>query len=207
MTSTAADLAARIDALLPQTQCRLCGYAGCLPYAEAVAAGRAGINQCPPGGDTTARELAAVLDAPYQPVDPRFGATKPPAVALIDEKLCIGCTLCIEACPVDAIVGASKLMHTVIADACTGCELCLPPCPVDCISMAPTGAQPAREELRDTAAAARLHFERRNARRARELAERRAAGRVNTPTVNERIVQRAMERARLRLATKGPQNK
>lgn len=207
MTRATADLAARIDALLPQTQCRLCGYAGCLPYAEAVAAGRAGINQCPPGGDACAREIAALLGVKYQPVDQRFGAAKLPAVAMINEELCIGCTLCIDACPVDAIVGASKLMHSVIAAACTGCELCLAPCPVDCISMAPTGAQPSREELRGAAAAARLRFERRNVRRERELAERRAAGRVDEPQVDEQIVQRAIARARLRLTTKRPRSK
>lgn len=207
MTRNAAELVARIDALLPQTQCRLCGYAGCLAYAEAVAAGRAGINQCPPGGDECARELAAVAGAAFQPVDPRFGVAKPPAVALIDEKLCIGCTLCIEACPVDAIVGASRLMHTVLAHACTGCELCIAPCPVDCISMEPARALPTREERRNAAAEARLKFDRRNARRARELAELRATARVNEPQVNARIVQRAMERARLRLTTKEPRDK
>ena len=204
MTRPTAELAARIDALLPQTQCRLCGYAGCRPYAEAVAAGRAGIDQCPPGGDACAREIAALLGVAALPVDPRCGAAKPPAVALIDETLCIGCTLCIEACPVDAIAGAAKLMHTVIANACTGCELCLAPCPVDCISMEATGAQPTREERRSAAAAARLSFERRNARLASELATRRSAGDVAAASVNQRIVKRAIERARRRLAAKKP---
>lgn len=130
-------LAERIDQLLPQTQCRQCGYAGCRPYAEAVAAGRAAINQCPPGGDDVIREIAELLNVPFQPLDPAFGRHLLPAVAVIDEARCIGCTLCIAACPVDAIVGAAKHMHTVIAEECTGCNLCVPPCPVDCIEMVP----------------------------------------------------------------------
>lgn len=137
MIRPASDLIEKIDALLPQTQCRQCGYAGCRPYAEAIAAGRAGINQCPPGGGECVSDLAALLGVGCVPVDPRFGVTKPPAVAAIDETLCIGCTLCIEACPVDAIAGAAKLMHTVIARDCTGCELCIIACPADCISLVP----------------------------------------------------------------------
>lgn len=128
-------LAEAIDALLPQTQCRKCGYAGCRPYAEAIAEGRAGINQCPPGGDELARDLAALLGVPFKPLDRAFGEHHPPRVAVIDEATCIGCTLCIQACPVDAILGAAKQMHTVIASECTGCELCVAPCPVDCIHM------------------------------------------------------------------------
>lgn len=135
------DLIARLDALLPQTQCRQCGYAACRPYAEAMAAGDAGPNQCPPGGDDGARALSALLGAPYAPVDPCFGVRKPPAVAVIDEARCIGCTLCIKACPVDCIVGAPKQMHTVIDASCTGCELCLPACPVDCIALVPQTAE------------------------------------------------------------------
>ena len=130
-------LAERIDALLPQTQCGQCGYAGCRPYAEAIAAGRAQINQCPPGGEAGIHALARLLGRAPLPLDPAYGVEKPPLVALIDERVCIGCTKCIQACPVDAIVGAAKLMHTVIADHCTGCELCLPPCPVDCIDLVP----------------------------------------------------------------------
>jgi electron transport complex protein RnfB len=127
----------QIDALLPQTQCGQCTYAGCRPYAEAIASGAADINQCPPGGESTIRSLADLLDRDFKPLNPEHGVEKPPAVAVIDEDVCIGCTLCIQACPVDAILGAGKQMHTVIADECTGCELCLPPCPVDCISMEP----------------------------------------------------------------------
>jgi electron transport complex protein RnfB len=127
--------AERIDALLPQTQCRQCGYMGCLPYAQAISSGAAAINRCPPGGGGTISALAALLQVPESPLNPDCGAERPRPLALIDEAACIGCTLCIQACPVDAIVGAAKQMHTVIADHCTGCELCLPPCPVDCISL------------------------------------------------------------------------
>ena len=129
-------LVERINELLPQTQCGQCSFPGCRPYAQAIARGDADTNQCPPGGDETARKLADLLGRDAKPVDPQFGvADKPRAVALIDEETCIGCTLCIQACPVDAIAGAPKYMHTVIANECTGCELCLPPCPVDCIEM------------------------------------------------------------------------
>jgi electron transport complex protein RnfB len=129
------DVAERIDALLPQTQCGRCTYAGCKPYAEAIAAGEAGINRCPPGGDATIRALAELLGRDPQPLAPEVGPEKPPQVAWIDEARCIGCARCIPACPVDAIVGAQKFTHTVIAAQCTGCELCLPPCPVDCIEL------------------------------------------------------------------------
>lgn len=130
-------LITRIDALLPQTQCRQCGFAGCKPYATAIVAGRAKINQCPPGGEEGIRALAALLGTEPIPLDTAYGVPKPKALALIDEQACIGCTLCILACPVDAIIGASKQMHTVLASECTGCELCLEPCPVDCITMIP----------------------------------------------------------------------
>lgn len=128
-------VADRIDALLPQTQCGQCSFAGCRPYAEAVAAGKADINRCPPGGEATIRALADLLDREPKPLDPESGELRTRTVAVIDEPLCIGCTLCIQACPVDAILGAGKQMHTVIADECTGCELCVAPCPVDCIAM------------------------------------------------------------------------
>jgi electron transport complex protein RnfB len=130
----------RIDRLLPQTQCAQCGFPGCRPYAQAIADGRADINQCPPGGDAGVRALAALLGREPKPLDPDHGVEKPRRVAWIDERTCIGCTKCIQACPVDAIVGAPKLMHTVIAELCTGCDLCLPPCPVDCIEMLPARA-------------------------------------------------------------------
>ena len=125
-----------IDALLPQTQCGQCAYPGCRPYAEAIAAGEADINQCPPGGEDGVLALAELLGREPKPLNPDFGTAPPaPMVAFIREDECIGCTLCIQACPVDAIVGANKLMHTVIRDECTGCELCIPPCPVDCIDL------------------------------------------------------------------------
>lgn len=124
----------RIDALLPQTQCGQCTYAGCRPYAEAIANGEADINQCPPGGEATIIALADLLDVEVKPLNAEHGEEKQyPTVVRIDEQTCIGCTLCIQACPVDAIVGAAKLMHTVIETECTGCNLCIPPCPVDCI--------------------------------------------------------------------------
>jgi electron transport complex protein RnfB len=125
----------QIDAILPQTQCGQCNYPGCRPYAVAIAAGEAEINQCPPGGDAGVRALANLLGVEALALNPENGKEKPKAVAVIDEESCIGCTLCIQACPVDAILGASKQMHTVIEAECTGCDLCLPPCPVDCIEM------------------------------------------------------------------------
>ena len=126
----------RIDALLPQTQCGQCGFAGCRPYAEAIASGTADINRCPPGGENTIVALADLLGRDPKPLDPERGeAQEQQLVAVIDENICIGCTLCIQACPVDAILGAAKHMHTVIEDECTGCKLCVAPCPVECIHM------------------------------------------------------------------------
>jgi electron transport complex protein RnfB len=128
----------KIDAVLPQTQCGQCGFPGCKPYATAIASGEADINLCPPGGEEGIHKLADLLGKEFVP----FGegaAPKAKSVAFIDENTCIGCTLCIQACPVDAILGAAKQMHTIIAQECTGCELCVPPCPVDCISMMPSG--------------------------------------------------------------------
>ena len=127
----------QIDAILPQTQCGQCGFPGCKPYAEAIAGGNADINQCPPGGEVGIRKLAALLGVEFKALNAEHGEPKPRSVAVIDENVCIGCTLCIQACPVDAILGAAKQMHTVIASECTGCELCIAPCPVDCISMIP----------------------------------------------------------------------
>jgi electron transport complex protein RnfB len=128
----------KIDSLLPQTQCTRCGYQGCKPYAKALANNEADINQCPPGGDETINTLATLLNKSVKPLNPKFGAYHPPHIAIIIEKNCIGCAKCLAVCPVDAILGASKMMHTVIADECTGCERCISPCPVDCIVMEAT---------------------------------------------------------------------
>jgi electron transport complex protein RnfB len=165
--------AADIDALLPQTQCTRCGYAGCLPYAEAIASGAAAINQCPPGGSETIAALAGLLHREILPLNPANGVEGPPLVAQIDESVCIGCAKCLPPCPVDAIVGARKQMHTVVAALCTGCELCIAPCPVDCITMI------TRERLSDappapTAALNRERFEARNRRTARRAEEHAA---------------------------------
>lgn len=172
---TVGSLVARIDAVLPQTQCTKCGYPGCEPYARAIASGEDGINQCPPGGNEVIRRLAELLGRDPVPLDPARGAERPRHVAQIDEAPCIGCTLCIQACPVDAIVGAAKQMHTVIIELCTGCDLCVAPCPVDCIAMVPaTGTDAHWTQPR--MAAARERYERRNRRLARDKAERAAQG-------------------------------
>lgn len=162
----AASLAGRIDALLPQTQCTRCGYPTCRDYADAIARDEAGIDRCPPGGADGVVALAQLLGVAAKPIDPACGVEAPPIVAVIDEDTCIGCTKCIQACPVDAIVGAGKRMHTVIAAECTGCELCLPPCPVDCIALVPVAATPlSRAAVLERAARARARFEARKARK------------------------------------------
>lgn len=127
----------KIDALLPQTQCGQCGYPGCRPYAEAIASGEANINQCPPGGESTMLALSELLGLEPVPLDEEHDDMPEKTVVTIDENICIGCTLCIQACPVDAILGAAKQMHTILEDECTGCNLCIPPCPVDCIYIKP----------------------------------------------------------------------
>jgi Na+-translocating ferredoxin:NAD+ oxidoreductase subunit B len=170
-----------IDALLPQTQCTRCGYTGCAPYAAAIQSGEAQINQCPPGGSTTIHALALLLGRPVQPLNPANGVEAPPRVAWIDEARCIGCARCLAPCPVDAIVGAAKYMHTVLIERCTGCELCLPPCPVDCIEMrpAPAPSQPALNRARFDAHGARLGN--RAAERQRELDAKKAAAPRRAP--------------------------
>jgi len=207
-------LADRIDAVLPQTQCEQCGYHGCRPYAEAIAAGSADINQCPPGGQAGIDQLAALLGRPSKPLNPDNGIEKPRTLARIIEPDCIGCTKCIQACPVDAIVGAGKRMHTVIDERCTGCELCVPACPVDCIVLDP---MPETQQDQAHADAARQHFQRREARLAREQAEREAqlAARkaaLHAPAPDKRdvvsaplsrnAVQAAIERARAKRAAR-----
>ena len=152
----------RINALLPQTQCTKCGYAGCKPYAQALADKQADINRCPPGGDAGIAALARLLELPVIAMDESCGRHIPLQVAVIDEQHCIGCTLCIQACPVDAILGANKFMHTVLQSDCTGCDLCVAPCPVDCITM--VAVEPARQWTTDDAMLARERYEKRQRR-------------------------------------------
>jgi len=198
-------LAARIDALLPQTQCTRCGYPSCRAYADAIAAGESDINHCPPGGADGVAALAALLGRAPIPLDPANGIEAPPLVAVIDEAICIGCTKCIQACPVDAIVGAGKRMHTIIAAECTGCELCLPPCPVDCIALVAIDDAPlARERVMDRAAHARTRFDVRNARLVRERTARESrravadAGREARPPITRAAVLDAIARGKAR---------
>jgi len=195
MTPTLAD---RIDDLLPQTQCEQCGFHGCRPYAEAIAAGEAAIDRCPPGGAAGIARLAALLDRPVIPLDTTRGVEKPRTLARIVEADCIGCTKCIQACPVDAILGASKQMHTVVSDLCTGCELCVPACPVDCIALDPMPL--AQADDKGHADAARLRFQRRERRLARDAEQRErqlAASKVGvaTPTSRNAVLE-ALARAK-----------
>ena len=213
-----ASLADRLDALLPQTQCTRCGYPDCRRYAEAIAAGAAAINRCPPGGADGIARLAAASGQPALPLDPDCGREGPRLLAVIDEAWCIGCTLCIKACPVDCILGAPKAMHTVIDAQCTGCELCLPVCPVDCISLLPvtgdrTGWQawsPAQAD--DALARYRAtqqrrardqgeHDDRLAAKAAAKLADLPAHSRHTDPTTLDRkrsVIEAALARARAR---------
>ncbi len=218
MSDLSKTLADRIEDLLPQTQCTKCGYPACRPYAEAIAAGNASYNQCPPGGAEGIARIAELLGKPVIPINPVHGLERERPVAVIDESACIGCTLCIQACPVDAIVGAAKQMHTVIASLCTGCDLCVPPCPVDCIDM--QAATPGRTGWaawsQADADAARARHDARTSRLQREKQENdaRLAGKAlaklaevdasNAQTDAERaekerkraIIQAAIERSR-----------
>jgi len=213
-----ADLAVRIDAALPQTQCTRCGYPDCRRYAEAIASGAAAINQCPPGGAEGIARLAALTGQPVIALNPANGIEGPRKVVLIDEAWCIGCTLCIKACPVDCIVGAPKVMHTVIESLCTGCELCIPVCPVDCIAIedatpgasgwaawSPAQADEARQRYalhrwrseRDL----RENDERLAAKASTKLADLSSASRITDPAALERkraVIEAAMKRARER---------
>lgn len=224
MTDAAA-LVDAIDAQLPQTQCRKCGFQGSRPYAEALAAGTTAINRCPPGGSDGIARLSALLGRPALPLDPDCGVEAPLTLALISEAACIGCTLCIQACPVDAIVGAPKRMHTVLLAHCTGCELCLPPCPVDCIDMidaralAERGARGAQARLALDPAAARTasrvrhlthqaqgeRLKARNDARLARKAREKLAGLNDADPESARkreTVMRALARARQRRATR-----
>jgi electron transport complex protein RnfB len=209
----------RIDAILPQTQCGKCGYPGCRPYAAAIAIKEADINRCPPGGEEGIRELATLLGVEFKPFDKDI-VLKPPSVAFIDENVCIGCTLCLQACPVDAISGASKQMHTVIAPLCTGCELCVAPCPVDCISMLPLPQETrsehsARDKKRAAKAAkARYQFrlersERDKREKADKLAQKEKAAAKSVAASEpdaQALIQAALERAKAQAAAAKPQN-
>lgn len=216
----------QIDAVLPQTQCGRCGYPACRPYAEAIARGEADINQCPPGGDAGVWALASLVGRTTKPLDPSRGTVpQEPSVAWIDEAACIGCTRCIQACPVDAILGAAKQMHTVIRSECTGCELCVEPCPVDCISMVPAPQEaPAalltnsnqyrrepiriRNQRRRHADLARERYQHRMARLAQEREERqqrhrdkKAMPKRDLDNVDKKaVIQAAVDRARRRQA-------
>lgn len=206
------DAVERVDALLPQTQCTRCGYPSCRAYAEALTAGEAELNRCPPGGTATITALARALGRPPRPLDEACGNDGPWVVARIDEAECIGCTLCIHACPVDAILGAGRRMHTVIASECTGCELCLEPCPVDCIALAPmplpdSGGDFLGGWMHQRAPLARRRFEareRRLARARRERSERRRRRRAAMPgrdadrATKRAVIEAAVERARQR---------
>lgn len=200
-----------IDAELPQTQCTRCGFSGCRPYAEAIVRGEADIDQCPPGGQAGVNALAALLGRTTKPLNPAFGLEAPASVALIDEVVCIGCTKCIQACPVDAILGAAKRMHSIIDAECTGCELCIPGCPVDCIAMRPISEQPLqRNAVMARATQALQRFEARSRRLERLQSERKsrtaAANRPGTegsPPISRNAVLEAIARGKAkRAATK-----
>ncbi len=198
-------LAERIDDLLPQTQCRRCGWPACRPYADAVARGEAEFNRCAPGGEETIRALARLLGRTPVPRAPEVGRAPPGGVALIDEQACIGCALCLQACPVDAILGAAKHLHTVLAKECTGCERCIPTCPVDCIALVP---DPTRERAgagRGAAHRARERYRRHCERLAREQAKRtERAGAASNPSAQDKqaVIRAAVKRVRARRAAR-----
>ncbi len=228
-TAVTKTLADQIEDLLPQTQCTKCGYPACRPYAEAIARGEAEINQCPPGGMEGVARLSALTGRPVIPINPANGIERPRPVAYIDENLCIGCTLCIQACPVDAILGAAKQMHTILPSLCTGCDLCVAPCPVDCISMLPiTGDQTgwaAWSQEQADAARARHDFRSERLKREKEENEARLAAKAlekmravtaeetnNAEELAEKerkraIIAAAIERARQKAATPPPPEK
>ena len=208
----------QIDAILPQIHCGQCGYDGCQPYAVAIVEEQADINQCPPGEDAVIEQLAQLLGLAPKPLDTTYGYPKPRAVAVIDETQCIGCTFCLRACPVDAIVGAAKLMHTVISQECTGCERCLAPCPMDCIHMQPVPEAGITESLMQASARTQLARQRYRFRKLRlaqnqqkKLLHPKISQSQQTPAndnyhqpgtdTKQAIIQAAMARARANLAT------
>lgn len=189
-------LSLRILAVLPQTQCMRCGYPDCEAYAHAIESQEAGINQCPPGGEEGVQRLSTVTGLPALPLNPENGFEGPRHIAWIDEQWCIGCTLCISVCPTDAILGASKQMHTVIEDACTGCELCLPVCPVDCIHLenVTLGNTGWSAWTQDQAAQAKKRYERKKLRLSKEQVETHQD--KNLVGLKRSAVQAALERAK-----------
>lgn len=222
-TTAAPALAQRLLDALPQTQCTRCGYPDCAAYAQAMAEGEAGINQCPPGGAEGIARLAALTGQPVQPLDPAFGTEGPRSVVWIDEDWCIGCTLCLDACPTDAIMGSNKRMHTVLEEHCTGCELCIPVCPVDCILIENASEQrtgwdawsPAQaDQARQRYAARQVrrerdageHAQRLQAKAEMKLADLPAHSQHTDPAVlaqKRAVIEAALARARARAQPKG----
>lgn len=195
MTAEAALAASLLDAL-PQTQCRRCGYADCNGYAEAIAFGSADINRCPPGGEEGVFRLARLAGRPARPLDPECGAETPRALARIEEAACIGCALCLKACPTDAIVGAATRMHTVIDALCTGCELCLPACPVDCIVLVPASGDRTGWNAWSPAEADQARLRYAHHRQRLDASRRAAEPAPTTPSSRQQAVAAALARAR-----------
>jgi electron transport complex protein RnfB len=204
------DLIAQIDALLPQTQCQQCGYPRCREYAEALASSQARPNRCPPGGEFTLSALAQLLDTGLEPLDPEVGAHSPRLTVRIDETRCIGCTLCIAACPVDAILGCAKRMHSVFDEECTGCLLCLPACPVDCIVTSPwsqpvgeTGHWPEYPQAQVDRARTRVSTRQKRLEKLKRLKRKSVDQQPNDSDVIQDEIRAAVERARLKLKRSG----
>ena len=190
------DLTEKINSILPQTQCGKCDFSGCKPYANASVEGKADINQCPPGGKTGILKIAHLLKVEYKPLNESHGVSKPREIAIIEEDKCIGCTLCILACPVDAILGASKSMHTVISEECTGCELCIEPCPVDCIKMETPGSEDDESIKAKRSAIARSRYEFKQQRILREKNDAKANRATNAE--KKQAIAEAMARLKMK---------